>query len=76
MTPLHYFGDLVRDLLLRVPLGAVRILFVSTLALLLLWVLRLPHRDVSGIATSGQRHNLRPWAAVALLVQLVIYALL
>ena len=76
MTPLHHFGDLVRDLLLRVPLGAVRILFVTTLAVLLLWVLRLPNQDVSGIATSGQRHDLRPWAALALLVQLVIYALL
>ena len=76
MTPLHTFGDLLRDLLLEVPLGAVRILFVGTLALLLLWVLRLPEQDVSGIATSGRRHNLRPWAALSLVVQLVIYILL
>lgn len=76
MTPLHQFGEFLRDLLLRVPLGAVRVLFVATLALLLVWVLRLPAQDVSGVATSGKRHNLRPWAALALVVQLVIYLML
>ena len=76
MTPLHHFGDFLRELLLRVPLGAARGLFVATLVLLLVWVLRLPPGETADRTADGTRHNLKPWAALALIVQIVIYALL
>ena len=73
MTPLHQIGELLRDLLLRVPLGAARGLFVATLVLLLIWVLRLAPEETTDRAFDGTRHNLKPWATLALFVQIVIY---
>ncbi len=45
MTPLHTIGEFVRNLMLRIPLPAVRVLFVGLLVALLLWVLRLPREE-------------------------------
>jgi len=72
VTPLHVVGEFLRELLLRVPLGAARALFVGTLVVLLIWVLRLAPEETTGRA-GGTHHNLKPWAALALLVQIVIY---
>ena len=46
MTPLHYFGDIIRNLMLAIPLPMVRVLFIATFVALLLWVWRLP-RDMT-----------------------------
>ena len=73
MTPLHHIGDFLRELLLGVPLGAARALFVSTLAVLLIWVVTLRHDDTADPQTGA---NLKPWAVLALVVQLLIYALM
>lgn len=77
MTPLHQFGESLRELLQSIPLFAVRMLFVGSLVLVLIWVLRLPRSAVT--PKDGAKRwdeNLKPIAAVALLIQILIYLLL
>lgn len=77
MTILHRFGDLLRGLLLAVPLPWVRGLFVATLALLLVWVLRLPKSETTPPEGATRwDENLKLWAGLALGVQILIYSLL
>jgi hypothetical protein len=64
VTPLHYLGDLVRELFARIPLPVARAIFLAVPVLLLVWVLRLPREETT------------PPAAAALVLQIVIYALL
>lgn len=77
MTWLHEFGELLRSGLLAVPLPVVRALFVSVPLGVLLWVLRLPNSATT--PPGGARRwdeNLKLWASVALVIQIVIYWLL
>jgi hypothetical protein len=76
MTPLHWIGEWFRQLLGGVPLGAVRILFVGTLVILLIWVLRLS-REATTPPGGAKRwdENLKWGAAIAILIQIVIYCL-
>lgn len=78
MTPLHQFGEFLRQNLGQIPLGAVRILFLATIAAVLVWVLTLPKsewqpKDRTSICWA---ENLKLWAALALIFQLLIYAFL
>ena len=74
MTPLHEFGLWLRNLVLQVPLSAVRVLFVASLVALLIWVLRLP---VALTTPEGGAkrwdENLKLGAALALSLQILIY---
>ena len=77
MTPLHDLGELLRNVVLMIPLRSVRVLFVGTLVALLVWVLRLPNSEVT--PAGGARRwdeNLKVGAALALVIQIVIYCLL
>ena len=77
MTPLHHIGEFVRDALLAIPLWAVRALFVGSLAVLLVWVLRLPRTATT--PPDGARRwdqNLKGPAAIAVAIPLLIYSLL
>jgi hypothetical protein len=74
MTPLHGIGDFLRDLLMQVPLGVVRGMFLAVFVLLLLWVIRLPREAVINPERTTQ--NLKPWAVLALIVQIIIYSIL
>lgn len=77
MTPLHHFGDTVRELLQSIPLPFVRALFVGSLVLVLVWILRLPRSAVTPHeGTRRWDENLKPAAALAVLIQIVIYLLL
>jgi len=77
MSPLHYFGDFVRELLLKVPLPLARGLFVLLMLALLIWVLTLPRKEVTRSESSDRiSENLRVWAALALLIQVVVYVFL
>ena len=77
MSVLHHIGDLLRGWLLLVPLGAVRGLFLLILAGLLLWVLFLPGRMTAPPGGSrGWQDNLKIWAGLALIIQLIVYAIL
>ena len=77
MTPLHWFGDLVRNAMLAVPMGVVRAIFVGLLLALLVWVLRLPKERVRPPEgeRAGWSSNLKLWAAIALVLQVLIYLL-
>jgi hypothetical protein len=77
MTPLHVWGEFIRRLLLSVPLPVVRILFILVPLALLVWVLFLPKKEVTQREGSGSLGgNLKLWAAIALLIQILLYALL
>ena len=77
MTPLHSFGDLIRDLFLQIPLSAVRVLFVAVPVIVLVWVLTLPGEETNPGQEPGRRgNNLKIGAAVALGIQIVIYMVL
>jgi hypothetical protein len=77
MTPLHHAGDFLRSLLMQVPLGVVRAVFVLLLAGLLVWVLTLPRTQTTRSKPAVRlTENLKFWAAAALVIQIVIYLLL
>lgn len=77
MTPLHHFGEAVRNLMLLVPLPVVRGLFLLSLLVLLVWVLRLPAAATTPVGGARRwDENLKFGAALALLLQIVIYAIL
>lgn len=76
-TPLHAIGEFFRELLLQIPLPAVRVMFIAIPAMLLLWVLRLPRKETTPEQSTGRfGENLKYGAAFALIVQIVIYSLL
>ena len=79
MTPLHWIGDTVRQAMMAVPMSVVRAIFVALLLALLVWVLRLPkERTRPPEGSDGADHwsaNLKLWAAIALILQIVIYLL-
>lgn len=73
-TILHSIGDQLRELFASIPLPVVRWMFLAVPVLLLVWVLLLPRRAVAPPEGTGRwDENLRLWAAVALLLQIVIY---
>lgn len=77
MTPLHRFGEFVRQTLQLIPLTLVRVLFVASLVWLLIWVLRLPRFATTPRAgVTRWDENLKTGAAIALVIQIVIYAIL
>lgn len=77
MTVLHQFGGMLREVLLQVPLTAVRVLFVALPVVLLVWVLLLPREETTPSGRPSRAgENLKVWAAIALLVQVLIYSIL
>ena len=77
MSPLHHLGQYLREFLGQIPLSAVRLLFLATLAALLIWVLRLPAAMTT--PPGGARRwdeNLKFGACIALILQILIYAFL
>ena len=77
MTPLHYIGDWLRELLSIVPLSAVRVLFLLVFAGLILWVLTLPRNETTDPARKYRiMENLKLWAVLALLIQIAVYSIL
>lgn len=79
MSPLHQIGETIREALLGIPLGAARGLFLVFLAGLLVWVLMLPRAQTIPPGSDGRKvrmsEQLKFWAAVSLVVQLLIYSL-
>jgi hypothetical protein len=77
MTPLHQFGEFLRQSLQSIPLWMVRVLFVTSLCVLLVWVLRLP-RSATMPPGGAKRwdENLKIGASVAILIQILIYSFL
>ncbi len=74
MTPLHQLGELLRECLQTIPLSAVRVLFVGTLIVLLIWVLRLPQSATTPVGGAKRwDENLKFGASLALLIQILVY---
>ncbi len=77
MTPLHHIGDFFRNALLTIPLPGVRVIFVALQLALLLWVLSLPRSAATPPdGSGGWTSNLKIWASLAVLVQVVVYSIL
>lgn len=75
MTPLHYFGEWLREALHLIPLDWIRALFVASLVGILIWVLRLPSSATSPPGGAKRwDENLKTGAAFALILQIIIYA--
>lgn len=74
-TPLHQFGDLLRSLLISIPMPMVRLLFLALIAIVLVIVLRLPNSATTPVKSGAVRwdENLKIWGALALVIQLLIY---
>ena len=78
MTPLHQFGNAIREMLTAVPLSWARALFIAVPVLLLLWVLMLPRSETAPPdgETRDRWSDLKIWAALALVIQIVIYSIM
>ena len=78
MTPLHHIGEFFRELVLAIPLGTARAIFVLVLVAVLLWILRLSPDRVSPPAHEERNwsNNLKLWAAIAIGLQILIYLIL
>jgi hypothetical protein len=78
MTPLHWIGDLLRSVLIQIPMPVARALFIAVPGILLIWVLRLPARQTTNPSSKEQKlsNNLKLWASLALVIQVLIYTFL
>jgi|694.fasta_scaffold14957_4 hypothetical protein len=74
-TILHQIGDFVRSILQWIPLEFVRFLFLGLIAAVLIIVLRRPKTETTPDKPGKSRwdENLKIWAALALVLQLLIY---
>lgn len=76
-TLLHWIGDHLRTALLAVPIPVARGLFLAVLLALMVWVVQLPKSATTPNAASYRWHeDLRIWAWLALLFQVLAYFLL
>lgn len=75
MTILHWIGDAIRQQLMLIPLWVARWLFIILLLVLMGWVVQLP---ASITTPPGRRYewyeDLRIWAWVAVMFQIVVYS--
>lgn len=76
MTPLHAIGNFFRDLLLKIPMEAVRVIYVLVPLSLLIWVWCLPRSQTTRPDRESRwDENLKLWASIALVIQVLIYSL-
>jgi hypothetical protein len=77
MSWLHYIGEFFRSMMLGVPLEVARGIFVLVMVGLLIWVLVLPQAQVTPPGRPVRPgENLKVWAALALVLQVLIYIFL
>lgn len=77
MSPLHHIGHWLRELAIGIPLPAVRGLFLLLPIVLVVWVLTLPRRHTTAPDRPYRAsENLKLWAVLALLLQVVVYSVL
>lgn len=74
-TFLHWIGESIRNQLISVPLWAARWMFIILLLGLMGWVVQLPSAQVT---PPGRRcewyEDLRIWAWLALMFQVIVYS--
>ena len=72
---LRFPGDWLRNLSLLVPLWAAKGLFLLYPIILFIWVVLKDRSEVKGeVQLRKKEVDLRPYAAIALILQVVIYA--
>jgi len=77
VTFLHWIGDTLRGQLDRVPLSAARWLFIAIFLILMFWIVQLPSsRTTPNDRQSRWYEDLRIWAWLCLIFQIVIYSVL
>ena len=75
MTFLHSIGDSLRQFLEQVPLSAARWLIIALFLVLLFWIVQLPTtRANPNDLQSRWYEDLRIWAWLAVMIQIVIYS--
>ena len=74
---LHWIGDQLRTALLQVPMWAARGLFIAVLLATMIWVVQLPKSETTPAGgTNRWQDDLRIWAWLALLFQVIVYFVL
>lgn len=74
-TLLHWVGDQVRNLCLQIPMEAVRGAFIAVPIVLMVWVILLPNSRTTPPGRPYAMHeNLKLWAWLALMFQVVVYS--
>ncbi|MBM4074357.1 MAG: hypothetical protein FJ267_01775 [Planctomycetes bacterium] len=74
MTILHWIGESIRSQLLHVPLLTARCLFVGLLLVLMGWVVMLPSSQTTPQGRKFEWYeDLKIWAWVALMFQIIVY---
>lgn len=75
MTILHWIGDSLRSLLMQVPLSAARWLFVGLMLALMAWIVQLPSLQTTPPDRRSEWYeDLKIWAWLALMFQVVVYS--
>ena len=75
MTVLHWIGDSIRSQLLLVPLPVARWLFIGLFLVLIAWVVQLPSSQTTPPdRRSAWYEDLKIWAWLALMFQVVVYS--
>ncbi len=75
MTPLHQFGNFVKENMALIPLSLVKGLFIAIPLLILVWVLFLPASETTPNEDRPLKwdENLKYGASAALIFQILIY---
>ena len=75
MTFPHWIGNSFRALLERVPLSTARWLFIAQFLILMFWIVQLPSAETSPTDRQSRWYeDLRIWAWLTLIFQIVIYS--
>ena len=76
MTFFHSIGDVLRSQLERVPLSVAKWLMIALFLILLFWVIQVPSRKATPAGRQSLWYeDLRIWAWLTLMIQVVIYSL-
>ena len=70
------FGEHLRTLFLQIPLWIARGLFLGVFFMLMVWIVQMPKSATTPRADSPWHEDLRIWAWLALIVQMLVYSLL
>jgi hypothetical protein len=76
VTFLHWTGNALRELLELVPLSMARWVFIGLFLVLMFWILQLPTSEVTPQDRQSRWYeDLRIWAWVSLMCQVLIYSM-
>ncbi|HOJ59201.1 MAG TPA: hypothetical protein PK878_02850 [bacterium] len=68
-------GEALRELTMAIPLWMARGFFLLYFAILLVWILTMKRSEIVGNLEGRDKPlNLRPYAAAAIILQMIIYA--